>query len=198
MATTPKAAVSSKESAKKENVKKGDVKKGDVIVQLIADHEKVKKLFKQYEKLAEKEDIEGKADIANQICVELTVHATAEEEIFYTSALAATHDEDLINEANVEHDSAKSLIAQIQALAPTDPMFDAKVTVLGEYIDHHVEEEETEMFPEVRKSKLDLAELDTKLTARKKVLLAQLVDVQGVVNKSALEKMTAKAAAHPH
>jgi len=173
-------------------------KKGDVILQLIADHEKVKKLFKQYEKLAKKGNIEGKALIANHICAELTVHATAEEEIFYTKALSATHDDDLINEANVEHDSAKSLIAQIQALDPSDPMYDAKVTVLGEYIDHHVEEEETEMFPEVRKAKVDLAALDEKLTARKKVLFAQLTDKNGVIDQAALKAMANKVAAHSH
>jgi len=177
---------------------KSITKKGDVILQLIADHEKVKKLFKQYEKLAKKDDVQGKAAVANQICMELTVHATAEEEIFYSSALAATHDDDMINEANVEHDGAIRLMAQIQTLEPSDPMYDAKVTVLSEYIDHHVKEEETEMFPEVRKTKIDLAALDAQLTARKKELISQLVSEDGTVNKPALESMTAKAAAHPH
>ena len=173
-------------------------KKHDAINQLVADHAKVKKLFKQFEKLADKDDIAGKTLIANQICVELTVHALAEEEVFYTAARKEIHDDDLLNEANIEHDSAKDLIAQIQAMNPEDPMYDARVTVLGEYIEHHVEEEETEMFPKVRKTKLDLAELDVELTERKQALMAGMVASDGAINVAALKTATQKALATKH
>lgn len=173
-------------------------KKHDAINQLVADHAQVKKLFKQFDKLAAKDDIVGKAAIANEICVELTVHALAEEEVFYRAARPAIHDDDLLNEANIEHDSAKDLIAQIQAMNPKDPMYDARVTVLGEYIEHHVEEEETEMFPKVRKTKLDLAELDLKLTARKEALKAGIVGKDGAINVSALKSATQEALATKH
>jgi hemerythrin superfamily protein len=89
----------------------------------------------------------------------LTVHAEAEEEIFYPAAREAIEEQDLLDEAEVEHASAKDLIAQIEAMDSSDPLYDAKVTVLGEYIDHHVEEEEKEMFPKVKKAKLDLEAL---------------------------------------
>ena len=104
----------------------------------------------------------------------------------------------MLNEANIEHDSAKDLIAQIQAMNPEDPMYDARVTVLGEYIEHHVEEEETEMFPKVRKTKLDLAELDVELTARKQALLAGMVASDGAINVAALKTATQKALATKH
>lgn len=192
------AALTAKSAASKTTAKPSGNKKHDAINQLIADHAKVKKLFKQFDKLAEKDDVAGKSAIANQICVELTVHALAEEEIFYTAARPAIHDDDLLNEANIEHDSAKDLIAQIQAMNPEDPMYDARVTVLGEYIEHHVEEEETEMFPKVRKTELDLAELDIRLTARKEELMAGMMSKDGAINVSALKSATKEALATKH
>lgn len=122
---------------------------------LVDDHKKVKKLFKDFDKLKEKGDSEDKQALVQEICSELMLHAQIEEEVFYP-AIREVVEEDMVNEAEVEHASAKDLIEQIQALDPSDPMFDAKVTVLGEYIEHHVEEEEKEMFPKVKKSKLDL------------------------------------------
>lgn len=169
----------------------------DVIVLLKNDHAEVKKLFKQFDKLAEKEDIEGKVQIANKICSELIAHTIAEEDIFYPGARAATEDDDMLNEAIVEHDSAKDLISQIQVMNPEDPMYDAKVTVLGEYINHHVEEEETEMFPEVRKSKeLDLRELAVKFTARKEEILKQLYGDNGELDGQHLRTLIGSAAHH--
>ncbi|MCB5208082.1 hemerythrin domain-containing protein [Methylovorus mays] len=156
--------------------------KKDVIQHLTDDHKNVKKLFKQYTKLAEKDDIEGKASIANQICLELTVHTRVEEEIFYPAARAAIHDDDLLNEAVVEHSSAKSLIGQIQSMNPADPMYDAKMTVLSEYIEHHVEEEEKEMFPKVKKAKVDLEELEVELSKRKGQLMAEVVNAEGDID----------------
>lgn len=134
------------------------------------DHKKVKKLFKDFEKLAKKGDDAGKVEIAKQICQELTIHAQLEEEIFYPAAHEALHD--LIDEATVEHATAKDLIAQIEAMNGSEHLYDAKVKVLGEYIDHHVEEEEGEIFPKARKAKLDLEALGAKTKARKEELMA--------------------------
>jgi len=171
--------------------------KHDAIVLLKQDHAEVKKMFKQFDKLAEKEDIEGKTQIANKICAELIAHTIAEEEIFYPAARQATQDDDMLNEANVEHESAKSLIAQIQSMDPADPMYDAKVTVLGEYINHHVEEEETEMFPMVKKSKeLDLKEMGAQITARKEELLSELCDMEGEIDPQQLQAKLGMDAKH--
>jgi hemerythrin superfamily protein len=147
----------------------------DAIDLLTADHKEVKALFKEYDKLVKAEAESGeKQAIALQICVMLTAHATAEEELFYPAAREVLgEDEDLVDEADVEHASAKDLIAQIETGTPDDPLYDAKVKVLGEYIDHHVKEEEGEMFPKVRKSDLDLDALGQDIAARKAELLAE-------------------------
>ena len=106
----------------------------------------------------------------------LTVHATVEEEIFYPAAREALgEEEDLIDEADVEHATAKDLIAQIEGSSPAeDALFDAKVKVLGEYIAHHVKEEEGEMFPKAKKGKLDAAALGLEIAARKDELMAEM------------------------
>lgn len=145
--------------------------KQDALALLTEDHNKVKKMFKEYEKLCKKDDSEGKEALATQICQALTVHAQLEEEIFYPVVREAIDDDDLMNEAMVEHTSAKDLIAQIQAMRVSDPMYDAVVTVLGEYINHHVEEEQNEIFPKAKKAKIDLEEIGSEMTERKKVLM---------------------------
>jgi hemerythrin superfamily protein len=143
---------------------------------LDADHRAVKKLFKQYDELAGSDAKRAKSErleIARQICKELTAHATAEEEIFYPALRDAIKETDLLAEAEVEHASAKDLIAQIEALTEPDEAFDAKVKVLGEYIDHHVKEERNEIFPKARSArKLDLVAMRDEIAARKEELLA--------------------------
>jgi len=143
---------------------------------LDADHKAVKKMFMEYEELTEAggNTKEKKRVLAEKICLELTVHAQIEEEIFYPAIRKAIKDDLLMNEAEVEHTSAKELIAQIEEMNPGDPMFDAKVTVLGEYIDHHVKEERTEMFPKARASKVNLVALRDTLQMRKEELMAEL------------------------
>ena len=145
--------------------------KNDAIKLLTADHAKVKKMFKEFEKLSKKDDEEGKQELATQICQELMVHAQLEEEIFYPAAREAIEDEDLMNEAVVEHNSAKELIAQIQSMGASDPMFDATVKVLGEYVNHHIEEEQNEIFPKVEKAKVDLEEIGAEIAQRKEELM---------------------------
>ena len=142
----------------------------DAITLLTEDHENVKATFEQYEALGERAHVTKKR-LATQICTELTKHATAEEEIFYPAVRAAGKDkEDLVDEAIVEHASAKDLIAQILDMEPTEELFDAKVKVLSELIDHHVQEEEGEMFPKARKAGLDLEQLGQQIAERKAVI----------------------------
>jgi hemerythrin superfamily protein len=145
---------------------------------LDADHRNVKKMFKQYEALMESRGrtvAQKKMDLAQQICQELTVHAQIEEEIFYPALRAALKDTDMLAEAEVEHQTAKDLIAQIEGMGEADEMFDAKVTVLGEYIDHHVKEERNEIFTKARASrKLDLVAMRDELMARKEELMGEV------------------------
>ena len=144
----------------------------DAIALLKADHRAVESLFEKYE--GAKGD-GAKQRIALEICLELTVHAQIEEEIFYP-ACEGKIEEDLIKEAYVEHDGAKVLIAEIEAGAPDDEFYDAKVKVLSEQIEHHVEEEERRMdgmFSQARKAGLDMDALGDRLRARKAELLAQ-------------------------
>jgi hemerythrin superfamily protein len=142
---------------------------------LDADHKAVKAMFKEYEALTESRSRSPakKRQLAEKICKELTVHATIEEEIFYPAVRKAIKDNALMNEATVEHASVKDLIAKIKGMDASDEMFDAKVTVLGEYIDHHVKEERAEMFVQARKTKLDLVKLGEQLQSRKQALMAE-------------------------
>ena len=176
--TLHKSAAKKAASAKSAATKK-ESGPTDAIKLLETDHDQVKALFEQYKKLVEsKADGEQRQTLAETICDMLTVHATIEEEIFYPAAreALADDDEDLLDEAEVEHASAKDLIAQLKDMAPEDDLFDAKVTVLGEYIDHHVKEEETEMFPKCRKSAMDLTGLGDVLMARKEELTSEMAE----------------------
>ncbi len=142
----------------------------DAIELLKEDHRAVKELFREFEQ-AEGEG--RKQKLAARICLELTVHTVIEEEIFYP-ACEGKIDEDKLKEAYVEHDAAKLLIAEIEAGEnQSDDFFDAKVQVLSEQIEHHIGEEEKELFPEVRKSEIDLDGLGEQLAARKRELLKE-------------------------
>ncbi len=145
---------------------------------LDTDHKNVKKMFKAYEELTGsrgKTAAQKKMDLAHQICRELSAHAQVEEEIFYPALRAVLKDTDMLAEAEVEHAGAKDLIAQIEAAPQADEMFDAKVKVLGEYIDHHVKEERNEIFPKARAArKLDLVAMRDQIEARKEELLAEM------------------------
>ncbi|MBC7453779.1 MAG: hemerythrin domain-containing protein [Massilia sp.] len=139
----------------------------DAVALLTQDHENVKALFEQFEASGEKA-YASKKKLATKICLELTKHATAEEEIFYPAVQAIGGDtETLVDEAQVEHAAAKELIAQILSMDPQDELYDAKVKVLSEQIEHHVQEEEGEMFPKAREAGLDLVALGEAIEARK-------------------------------
>ena len=145
----------------------------DAIALLKQDHKLVSQLFDEFEKA----DDEEQSAIAQRVCQLLTVHATIEEEILYPAAKQAfedEEDEDMVNEAEVEHGSAKELIAKIEGMSDGDEHFKATVTVLGEYIKHHVKEEENELFPQLKKTELDLKELGSRLADRKFALMEQM------------------------
>jgi Hemerythrin HHE cation binding domain len=147
----------------------------DAIALLTADHKAVQKIFKEFEKLKENDGSdEEKSVLVMRACQLLTIHAQIEEEIFYPAIRDAIEDDDLMDEAEVEHASAKDLIAQLEAMESGNELYDARFTVLGEYIDHHVKEEQDEMFPKAKKAKLDLKALGEDLARRKKELLAEL------------------------
>lgn len=145
---------------------------------LDSDHRAVKKMFKEYEELTSSkapDARERKMDLAREICLQLTVHAQIEEEIFYPALREAMRETELLDEAEVEHQTAKDLIAQIEAMEDSEEIIDAKVKVLGEYVDHHVKEERNEIFPKARSSrKLDLVAMRDELEARKAQLLEEM------------------------
>ena len=146
----------------------------DALALLTADHDEARAIFSKYEELGDRAHA-SKKKLAQEVCNALTVHAQIEEEIFYPALRTQGKEfQDMLDEAEVEHAGAKDLIAQIEAMDPQDDLYDAKVKVLGEQIDHHATEEEDEMFPKCRKTKLDLVALGEELLARKQELMAAL------------------------
>ena len=143
-----------------------NTKSNNAISLLVKDHKDVKGMFELFEGLTDHSKI-SKKKIADQICRALILHTQVEEEIFYPAVRKAIKDDDMMDEALVEHASAKELIAQILDMDAGDDLFDAKVKVLSEQIEHHVREEEDEMFPKARKTSLDLVALGEEMAARK-------------------------------
>lgn len=171
MPTAAKHTTSSRRSAARKRTKGG----GDDAVKLLkADHKEVSDLVAKFESGRLSKD--RKMAVAKQICMAVTVHAQIEEEIFYPAAREAVRDgEDLLDEAEVEHGSIKELVASIEDASPDgDDLFEARVKVLGEYVKHHVKEEEGQLFPKIRKSDMDLAEIGQQLATRKEELMRQL------------------------
>jgi hemerythrin superfamily protein len=145
----------------------------DAVALLEADHREVEGYFEQY-KGAKTQD--AKKRLAVMICAALRIHAQIEEEMFYPRARRATKESDLLDEAVVEHAGAKVLIAEIEAMQPGMPLYDAKITVLSEQIKHHVKEEEGELFPKMRETRVDLEALGQQMWDRKLELLQVLQD----------------------
>jgi hemerythrin superfamily protein len=147
----------------------------DALQLLMAEHREVKAMFRQYARLA---DAGGRGDarmlLASRICVALTLHAQTEEELVYPAARdALPGDEELVDEAVVEHAGARTLVAQIKTMTSDQPLYDAKLKVLGDYVDHHVRAEEEELFPKLRRSTLDLDALAERIAERRKRLMAR-------------------------
>ncbi|GLI94437.1 hemerythrin domain-containing protein [Methylocystis echinoides] len=151
----------------------GERRQTDAIEMLKADHRRVEQLFDKYEQARRRAE---KSKLAQQICLELTIHAQLEEEIFYPACREHV-DDPMLDEAQVEHDTAKILIAEVAMGSPaSDPFFDAKVKVLGEYIRHHVQEEEKDpdsIFAEAIEGGVDTAALGRRLMMRRKELMDQ-------------------------
>ncbi|HEY4074980.1 MAG TPA: hemerythrin domain-containing protein [Herbaspirillum sp.] len=145
----------------------------DAIELLKSDHREAEDFFKQYEELKDAGKMQEKLAVAKQVCGALLIHMEIEEKMFYPRVREATGEEDLVNEAVVEHAGAKDLIKQLATIKPEDPMFDAKIKVLSEEIEHHVKEEEKEMFPKTRKTDIDLDALGNDLFEAKNKLRAE-------------------------
>lgn len=143
----------------------------DALDLLRADHDKVKHLFQEFESLKGSDEDDGrKAELVDEICYEFTLHTMIEEEIFYPTLRAAIDDDDMMDEADVEHAGARELISQLEVMYPGDDHFDATVTVLGEEIAHHIDKEESDLFEAARAAGIDLGELAERLSARKEEL----------------------------
>jgi hemerythrin superfamily protein len=142
-----------------------------VLSLLLDDHRNVKKLFKEFE---DEKNQAKKQGIVQEACAELTAHTKIEEEQFYPFLRDQDQETfgDLLDEALVEHASAKDLIRQLLGMAPGDDLYDAKFTVLGEYVNHHVTEEEDELFPKVIAQKVDLRELLSAMKQMKEAILS--------------------------
>jgi len=140
------------------------------------DHKHVKKHFREFEKLDPEQEPEAAQQLATRVCDELEVHTQLEEELFYPAAreaLAGKEEEDLLDEAEVEHASAKQLIAELRALQPEDPKFKAHFTVLSEYVKHHVKEEESELFEKLGRAKIQWEPLLQDMLDRQQELKAE-------------------------
>ncbi|HEX3524486.1 MAG TPA: hemerythrin domain-containing protein [Stellaceae bacterium] len=137
------------------------------------DHREVEEWFDEYDELKDSDE-DRKAELAEKICLALKVHAQMEEEIFYPRAREATKDNDLIDEAIVEHATVKNLIAEIEEMDVGEELFDAKVRVLGEMVKRHIREEEEELFPELQSAKMDLDAVGKELAERKEELISQM------------------------
>lgn len=142
----------------------------DAVALLRADHKQVSTLFAQFDKARTSA---RKQQIVAEICLELSVHTQIEEEIFYPALKQALKDRKLIPEAVIEHGTLKSLIADVENVEPDGEMYDARIRVLAEYVEHHVAEEHKEMFPQAKASKLDLKALGERMAARKAELIAE-------------------------
>lgn len=145
----------------------------DAIDLLTQDHGKAEKAFKEFEKM-DRKDTDGCTRLIMTVCEDLKVHTTLEEELFYPAARDAIDDEDILNEAAVEHETAKMLIEQLENMQADDPNYCATFTVLGEYVRHHIKEEEEEMFPAVRKAGIDLQALGEQMRQRKEELAGEI------------------------
>jgi hemerythrin superfamily protein len=178
MATKPKtkagraAELKSRRSQSANRNKEAEAASTSALELLQQDHREVEELFDAFDELQEDDD--RKAEVAGKICMALKVHAQIEEEIFYPQARKATKDNDLIDEAAVEHATVKKLIGETEAMEVGEELYDAKVRVLAEMVKHHIREEEEELFPELESAKMDIDAVGKELAERKEALMAEL------------------------
>jgi iron-sulfur cluster repair protein YtfE (RIC family) len=149
----------------------------NVIDMLLDDHKRVQKLFKDFEK-ADRTDAQSVRELVEMTCMELQIHTLLEEELFYPAirvGLSSDENDERLNRAEVEHEVADELVAKLQELAPDDPMYSAYFTVLGEYVRHHIREEEKTLFPAaLNAAGLDLQQLGDALRQRREELFAEI------------------------
>lgn len=157
----------------------------DALDILADDHKIVSRMFEDFEQMKEDNDPDDEAKqlLVETTCAELTVHAQVEEELFYPTLREAIDDLDLLDEAEVEHASAKQLITELAAMQPEDDLYDAKFTVLGEYVKHHIQEEEKQIFPKAKKAGIDLAAIGDEIRQRK----LELRDELGIAPQETVE-----------
>lgn len=168
----------------------------DALKLLKQDHADVKAMFKEYEALSQRA-FAAKRKLVERICLELARHAAIEEEIFYPALrAAANHSEDLLDEASVEHASVTALVSQLGQMDSHDELYDAKVKVLGEYVAHHVKEEEGEMFALARQASLDLAMLGRQMAERKDEIDA--IPAGRFIPSMLAARSSARSARSPH
>jgi hemerythrin-like domain-containing protein len=173
---TSKSNATTSSAAKNAAIQAAGITGQDAIALLTADHREVSEMFKQFEDLSDRAKA-SKQKLVEKICNSLIAHTQIEEEIFYPAIREQKQikdADDMVDEAVVEHQAAKDLIRQLQEANPEDDLYDAKVKVLGEEIEHHVKEEEEEMFKEARKSGLDLMALGQEMAQRKQEILSTL------------------------
>jgi hemerythrin superfamily protein len=142
----------------------------DAVTLLKKDHDEVNRMFEEFESA----DEDRKFELAAEICQSLTVHATIEEEVFYPQVREAIDAEDLMLEAEIEHDSAKYLIERIQEGEVDEVQLSAMIKVLKEYVSHHINEEQRKIFPRVKRTELDLEAIGRELMERKAELESEL------------------------
>ena len=149
--------------------------RNEIVDMLKDDHQRAKKSFRRFGKLDARRDADECRQLVEQTCAELKVHTALEEELFYPALRSLLKEADLIDEAEVEHATAKQLIARLEGMQPDDEKYSAIFTVLGEYVNHHIKEEETEMFPKVGRAKGDWQGLCDEMNARREELTEQLM-----------------------
>ena len=165
--------------------------KNEILDMLREDHQRLKKAFKTAEKLHEQQEHGELQALVEHTCAEIQVHARLEEELFYPAAREAMKEEDLIEEAEVEHGSAKALMQQLEGMSPEDPKFFATFRVLGEYLKHHIKEEENELFEQLGsgRSKVRWEELQQQMRTMRESLMAEmgLVEEEGEEQEETIE-----------
>jgi hemerythrin-like domain-containing protein len=168
--------------------------RNEILTMLKDDHKRAKRAFRDFEKLDPDSDQDKCRELVAQTCGELEVHATLEEELFYPAVRECIKEEDLIDEAEVEHMTAKTLIAQLKDMTPDDPKYAASFTVLGEYVKHHIKEEENEVFPQLSRARLDWDKLCDLIHERRDQLMEEyLPQTAGTANKEAGKRASASA-----
>lgn len=155
----------------------------DALALLRHDHDRVRQLFAEFERLRGIEDEdEHIADLVDDICYELTLHAIVEEELFYPLLRAGDDDDEMLDEAEVEHAGVRELVSQLETMYPGDEHFEATVAVLAEEVEHHVAREEAEIFEAARASGIDLVALGRRIEARRRELDEDLVSPPGAID----------------